>query len=154
MPTQPDTLTCQGLDRASTLAYVDMTKMATVVSGDVAWGLGLDPDLYAQPSTEHTDALLAPALLGAVNSASVRYGHLEITERRLLEVVAAATAAGRFEPVTLHSYPQGRLVLRDGLHRYLAARSMGMGHLPAHVHFGVPDADEVGGFAFPTDTRW
>lgn len=62
------------------------------------------------------------------------------------------------EPLTIHVYPDGRAVLRDGHHRYFAARALAregvIESVPVTFHHAVADPDEAYGWAFPTDEAW
>lgn len=122
-----------------------VADLAQVVAGDVEFYLdGVDGS--GEHDEDYALGTLDPGLILDID----RFESMRDTLRR--------DGAVR-EPLVVHVYPEtetsaGRAVLRDGHHRYFAARAVGIEHVPVIFHHGVPDEDEAYGWAFPTDEEW
>lgn len=123
---------------------MSLDELDEVVAGDVEYYLD-----GVEGSGEHDDDFALARLDPSLILDADRY-ELMCDALRRDGVVRA--------PLVIHVYPDGRAVLRDGHHRYFAARALSregvIESVPVTFHHAVADPDEAYGWAFPTDEEW
>lgn len=133
-------------------------KHASAVSDDGCWACDR---VGGVPGTSRTATMDVLALSDVISGAAAQPRRLcdvsaadleDFSRYRVDDIVESARVDGVRTPIEIHVSSDGEMTLRDGHHRWLAARELGLTSLPVTFHFAAAGAD--GEDEFPSDDCW